>query len=216
MSNKGKEIVTWVVLAIGLSAIVAGIYGAVAQPGEVNKDAGSLVIPVTATNQAKGSEVAKVVIVEYSDFECPACGYFYGMIKKLGEEKGDAVQIVYRHFPLAQHRYARMAAQAAEAAGVQGKFWEMHDVLFERQKEWSKSENIEESLIGYADLIRLDKAQFTADLQRPEIGKKIDQDVALGMKQKIQGTPTFFLNGEMVQFRSYEDLQRLVDAELNK
>jgi len=216
MSNKAKEILTWVVLAIGFSAIVAGIYGAVAQPGEIGKEAGSLVAPVTATDKTKGSAAAKVTVVEYSDFECPACSYFYGMLKKLEEEKGDAVRIVYRHFPLPRHRYARITAQAAEAAGMQGKFWEMHDMLFEKQKEWSRSEDIQGILIGYASAIGIDTALFINDLKRADIDEKIDRDMALGVEQKIEGTPTFFLNGNMIQFRSYEELKQLVEAELSK
>lgn len=216
MSTKGKEILIWVLIAVGLGAIVFGMYGAATQSGKTNGDGGVLVSPVVVEDRTKGSANAKVELVEYSDFECPACKYFYGMVKQLEEEKGDAVRMTYRHFPLEQHKYARVAAQAAEAAGLQGKFWEMHDMLFEKQEEWSKSADIQQSLIGYATATGLDADRFVADIQKEEVADKIERDRALGMEQKIQGTPTFFLNGTLVQFRSYEDLKQLVEAELGK
>ena len=118
--------------------------------------------------------------------------------------------------PKAPYDLVAEAAQAAEAAGVQGKFWEMHDMLFEKQKEWSRSEDIQGILIGYASAIGIDTALFINDLKRADIDEKIDRDMALGVEQKIEGTPTFFLNGNMIQFRSYEELKQLVEAELSK
>ena len=216
MTQKGKEWMVRAIVAIGLGAIVFGIYGAVVQPQRMTGDANRLVAPVTKNDRTKGSDDAKVTLVEYSDFECSACGYFYGMVKQLEKEKGGAMRTTYRHFPLAQHRYARVAAQAAEAAGSQGKFWEMHDMLFEKQGEWSKSTDIQQSLIGYANAIGLDADRFVADIQKKEIADKIERDLVLGAEQKIQGTPTFFLNGRLVQFRSYDELKQLVEVELNK
>lgn len=215
-SNKGKEILVWVLIAVGLGAVVFGMYGAATQSGKTNGDGSVLVSPVVAEDRTKGSANAKVELVEYSDFECPACRYFYGMVKQLEAEKGNAVRVTYRHFPLQQHRYALVTAQAAEAAELQGKFWEMHDMLFEKQEEWSKSADIQQSLIGYATALGLDAERFVVDIQKKEIADKIDRDRALGAEQKIQGTPTFFLNGTLVQFRSYEDLKQLVEVELNK
>ena len=216
MGNKGKEILVWILIAVGLGAITFGMYGAATQSGKTNVDGITLVAPVVVDDRTRGSANAKVELVEYSDFECPACKYFYGILKQLEEEKGDAVQMTYRHFPLQQHKYARVAAQAAEAAGLQGKFWEMHDMLFEKQGDWLKSTDIQQSLIGYATVIGLDADRFVADIQKEEIADKIERDLALGAEQKIQGTPTFFLNGKLIQFRSYEELKQLVEAELNK
>lgn len=216
MNKKGQEILIWALIIVGLGAIVLGIYATVATPAKTNSVADRLITPVSASDQKRGSENAKAVLVEYSDFQCPACKYYYGMVKQLEQEEGDAVQVVYRHFPLQQHQFARIAAIAAEAAGRQGKFWEMHDLLFEKQKEWEKSENIQQSLIGYATLLKLDIGRFMADMQTKELSDKVEQSVAEGMRQSIQGTPTFYLNGKMVQFQSYEDLKRSVESELNK
>ncbi|KKU58828.1 MAG: DsbA-like protein thioredoxin domain-containing protein [Candidatus Wolfebacteria bacterium GW2011_GWE2_47_12] len=207
----------WVLIAIGLTAIVLGMYAAVVTPAQTdNANTETLATPVAMDEQRKGSESAKVTIVEYSDFQCPACQYYYNMTKQLERERGDQVQFIFRHFPLQSHQHARTAAIAAEAAGRQGRFWEMHDMLFERQEEWSKSDDARQFLTGYATLIGLDVGKFVGDAQLPELDERIDSDIAEGTKQQIQGTPTFYLNGRVVQFRSYEELQQLVDAELNK
>ena len=204
MSNKGKELLIWVLIAAGLGAIVLGIYAVIATPAKTNGVAERLIVPVSEQDHKRGGAGAKAVLVEYSDLQCPACKYFYGMVKQLEQEKGDAVQVVYRHFPLQQHQYARNAAIAAEAAGRQGKFWEMHGLLFEKQDEWAKSENIQQTLVGYATLLKLDIGRFMGDTQAKELADKVEQSVAEGTKQGIAGTPTFYLNGRLVQFRSYE------------
>lgn len=212
MMQRKKEVLIWAMLAVGLVAIVFGIYGAVVQSG---RSTGSLIAPVTADDRTRGNDDAAVTIVEYSDFQCPACKYFYGIMSRLEEEKGGTVRVVFRHFPLPQHVRARLAALAAEAAGAQGKFWEMHDLLFERQDEWS-SDGYAETMVGYAGMIGLDTDRFMADMQRQELAAKIDRDIATGKKQDIVGTPTFYLNGSQIQFRSYEELKQLVEEEFNK
>ena len=198
---------------IGLGAIVLGMYAAVAKPAVV---IGDLVIPVSSADWRKGNENAKVTLVEYSDFQCPACKYYYGIVKELEKEKGDAVQMVYRHFPLQQHAFAKTAAIATEAAGKQGKFWEMHDILFDRQEEWSVSENIQQSIVEYATLIGLDIPKFISDVQSVDLASRVERAITEGGTQGIQGTPTFFINGTQVRFQSYEELKQLVEDELNK
>ena len=196
-------------MVLGLGAIVLGIYAAVATPKQTNSS--SLLIPVSAGEWKRGGENAKAVLVEYSDFQCPACKYFYGMVKQLEQEEGDKIQVVYRHFPLQQHQFSKVAAIAAEAAGRQGKFWEMHDILFENQDTWSKSDNIAQSMVGYATQIGLAIGQFQTDVQSKELAEKIEKSIADGTAQKIQGTPTFYLNGEAVKFGSYEELKAAIE-----
>lgn len=198
---------------IGLGAIVLGMYAAVAKPAVV---IGDLVIPVSSADWRKGNENAKVTLVEYSDFQCPACKYYYGIVKELEKEKGDDVQMVYRHFPLQQHAFAKTAAIATEAAGKQGKFWEMHDMLFDRQEEWSVSENIQQSIVEYATLIGLDIPKFISDVQSVDLASRVERAITEGGTQGIQGTPTFFINETQVRFQSYEELKQLVEDELNK
>jgi protein-disulfide isomerase len=215
MTKKSTELLVWSLIILGLGAIILGIYAVIATPK--SSDGATLITPVSASDWKRGGEGAKAVIVEYSDFQCPACKYFSGMLKQLESEEGDKVQFVYRHFPLTQiHKNAFPAALAAEAAGKQGKFWEMHDLLFERQEEWSKSENFDQSMVGYATIIGLNIGQFQTDVKSPELSQKVEKSVIDGTAQKIQGTPTFYLNGIKTQFNSYEELKAAVEKITNK
>ena len=108
--------------------------------------------------------MATSVLIEYSDFQCPACKAYYPVVSKIADELGTKVQVVYRNYPLSQlHKNARTAASAAEAAGKQGKFWEMHDVLFINQEKWSESKDVKRDFSAYAKAIGLSVEQFTQD-----------------------------------------------------
>jgi protein-disulfide isomerase len=207
--TKKMELLVWSLIVLGLGAIVLGVYAVIAAPKAI--DATALLAPVSASDWKRGGEGARAVLVEYSDFQCPACKYFYGMVKQLEKEEGNKMQVIYRHYPLQQHQFSKTAAVAAEAAGKQGKFWEMHDMLFERQDEWSKSENIAQSMVGYATLLGLNIGQFQADVQSPELTAKVENSIAEGNTQKILGTPTFYLNGVKAEFRSYEEMKAAVE-----
>jgi protein-disulfide isomerase len=160
----------------------------------------------------KGNPEAKIVLEEYSDLQCPACGAYYPIIKQLTEEFGSNIRFTYRHFPLRQiHVNADLAARAAEAAGMQGKFWEMHDILFEHQKEWSNSENTKEDFISYARKLGLDSERFTNDLDAQEIIEKVDGDQKLGERLGVNSTPTFFVNSKKITNpRNYEEFKILL------
>ncbi|KKQ37902.1 MAG: DSBA oxidoreductase [Candidatus Roizmanbacteria bacterium GW2011_GWA2_37_7] len=142
------------------------------------------------------------ILVEYSDFQCPACSKYTGLLKSLEKDEEFANQVeskvafVYRHFPLDRiHPYARVAAQAAEAAGIQGKFFEMHDLLFTRQKVWSESDKPEELFKEYANELGLNVEKFEADITSSEISDQIQKDYRSGLEVEVAGTPTFYLNG---------------------
>jgi protein-disulfide isomerase len=160
----------------------------------------------------KGNPEAKIVLEEYSDFQCPACGAYDPIIKQLTREFGSNIQFTYRHFPLRQiHTNADLAARAAEAAGMQGKFWEMHDTLFEHQKEWSNSGNAKEDFVNYAQKLGLDAKRFISDLDSKEVKEKVDSDQKSGERLGVNSTPTFLLNGEEIQNpRSYEEFKNLL------
>ncbi len=163
---------------------------------------------ISETDNYKGNKEAENILIEYSDFQCPACAFFYPVVSQLSEEMGDDLVIVYRNFPLRQiHDKAQLAGQAAEAAGKQGKFWEMHDILFEEQNLWSKM-NLKEAEEYFTDLagrINLDLNKFNADLKSDEIIEKVNNDFISGRGFDVRGTPTFFINGERVEnFSSYE------------
>lgn len=136
-------------------------------------------------------EDAPVTLVEYGDYECPVCGAAHLILKDIQKQLGNRLRFVFRNFPLSEmHPHARDAAQAAEAANAQGKFWEMHDALLENRKSLS-----EEDLIAYGERLRLDEDQFAADLDGEAYTDKINADFESGAESGVNGTPTFFING---------------------
>ncbi len=160
----------------------------------------------------KGNTEATIKLVEYSDLQCPACGMYYPIIKQLLEEFGDSISFEYRHFPLRSiHDNAEPAALATEAAGLQGKFWEMHDILFENQKEWSNV-NGNNIFIDYAKKIEIDPVKFESDMTfNNEIKDKVKNDYQSGLKLNVNSTPSFFLNGVKMQNpRSYEEFRSII------
>ena len=167
---------------------------------------------VVLENRFMGGENAAVVLTEYSDFECPACRAAHPVVKEIVEEFGNDLKFEYKHFPLTQiHQNANLAAQAAEAAGVQGKFWEMHDLIFEEQPVWSRSPNPKGNFIAFAEELELDVEQFKRQINSSLIKAKIRDDQALGQEQGVRGTPSFFLNGEALQNPgSAEDFKNII------
>lgn len=167
---------------------------------------------VSELDQTKGNAQSGVLLVEYSDFQCPACAaYHRSIIKQLVEEMDSQVKFVYRHFPLAQHAQAKLAAYAAEAAGKQGKFWEMHDLIFAGQKEWAGNRKAGEIFEKYAVSLGLDIEKFADDLDSKEIKNKVENDYQSGLNSGVNSTPTFFLNGKQMQNpRSYEEFRNAI------
>lgn len=170
---------------------------------------------IAADDWVAGNKDAKVVLVEYSDFQCPACGAYHPLVKQLVQELGNDFAFVYRHFPLKQHKHAELAARATEAAGKQGKFWEMNAMIFEHQKDWSDANNARDMFIGYAESFGIDRAQFEKDMDSDAIADKVSESYTTGMKLRINGTPTFFLNGKKLETpRSYEEFKKLLQDEI--
>lgn len=147
------------------------------------------------------------VLIEYSDFQCPACAQYQPVIKQFLEENPE-VTFVYRHFPLKQiHKNAVSAAIAAEAAANQGKFFEMHDMLFERQNEWSNNGLPKSYFVGLAEELGLDVDTFEKDLSDPELASWVEFNYESAIKFNLRGTPSFFLNGQLIQFSSLDELE---------
>lgn len=154
----------------------------------------------------KGNVDAPVYLIEFSDFQCPACRTIKPVIDELVKQyAGDNFVFGYRHFPLDQHPMAFKTAVAAEAAGEQGKFWEMYDLLFANQDKLS-----DETIISLAEQLNLRMEAFKKDLQRSDIREKVERDKAYGVQIGINSTPTFFLNGKKVNLTSFDDLKRAV------
>ena len=175
---------------------------------------------ITADDWIKGSDnpQAKVAIIEYSDFECPACASYYPLVKQLLATYGNDVRFAYRHFPLPQHKNAEPAAYAAEAAGKQGKFWEMHDLLFENQAIWEEQSVAEAdtTFIGYATTLGLDLVKFNTDRGSNEIKDKVAAQATGGVTAGVGATPTFFLGGRKITPRNYQELESLVKDALDQ
>lgn len=171
-------------------------------------------IPIRETDHMAGNKKAKVVLVEYSDFQCPACGQYHPLIKQVLEKYKDQIGLVMRHFPLQQHENAIVAARAAEAAGKQGKFFEMGDLLFTNQKEWEQMDDPVKTFEGYASKLKLNMEQFKKDNTDVQ-DKKIEADRLSGVALGVNSTPTFFLNGvKLNNPGSLDAFSKLIDAEL--
>jgi protein-disulfide isomerase len=206
-TRKMKKAIIWTSTIVGVILIVWGL----AKLGSHSPGASVLIDQVSEADHVRGNQDSGVVFVEYGDFQCPACGAYHPIVQQLTEEFGDRVGFVFRHFPLNRiHQNADLAARASEASGKQGKFWEMHDMLFESQSEWSqqRSSEAEETFTRYAQSLGLDLAKFDNDLDIGEVKDKVDGDFNSGTRSGVSGTPTFFLNGERIKNpQSYEEFQ---------
>lgn len=157
-----------------------------------------LAVPVSTQDHVQGNADAVVTLVEYGDFQCPACGSAYPLVKQVQHRYAGNLRFVFRHFPLSQaHRYAQLAAELAEAAAVEGRFWAMHDWLYENQAAWAP--------YGAAGLeagvraLKLDEATITATLRNPDIDSRIRRDFMGGVRSGVNGTPGFYVNGYLYQ-----------------
>ena len=166
-----------------------------------------------ASEWVRGNSAAGVIVIEYSDFQCPACYSYEPIVRRVEEAYGNKVAFVYRHFPLVQiHANADIAARASEAAGKQGKFWEMHDALFDNHNAWEKAVNAQTFFEQYAQKIGLNVDQFKKDLTADDVKQAVADDYARGQLAGVQGTPTFYLNGKQITPATYEEFAAALDA----
>ncbi len=173
----------------------------------------ALALSVSTQDHSMGREDAPVTLIEYGDYECPYCGEAERALQLVRERAGSNLRFVFRNFPLVEsHPHAMQAAEAAESAGQQGKFWEMHDMLYRNQRKLRQ-----EDLSRYAETIGLDVDRFDRDLTSHSIRPRIQQDVESGEASGVEGTPWFFING-----RQYEggwepaDLLEAIQSELKR
>lgn len=166
------------------------------------------------------TQESRVIIVEFSDYQCPFCKkYFDESFAKIRDTYVNSGKVLYafRDYPLGSHPQALITAEAANCANEQGKFWEMHDMLFGRQEEWSYNEKAREVLIGFADGLKLDIDQFTKCLDSEKYLLKIREHIADGQKYKVTGTPTFFINNKKVLgAQKFETFAQIIESELKK
>jgi protein-disulfide isomerase len=169
-------------------------------------DTPRLVPPVHDGDHTLGPASAPVTFVEYGDYECPFCGAAQPTVQEMLRSGGDRIRFAFRHFPLSDvHPHARLAAEAAEAAGAQGRFWRMHEVLFANQRALTAAD-----LLSYAAAIGLDVARFTAELERHVPASVVREHFMSGLRSGVNGTPTFFVNG--LRHDGGDDLQSLLGA----
>jgi protein-disulfide isomerase len=215
-----SELKTMIMVAVVTLIIVVG--GVVVLSNQNSKSTGndqldpSLLVRDWSHNTSTDSANKKVTIVEFADFQCPACAAAFPVIQRIKSEYSAELNFVYRHFPLAQHRNAKITAKAAEAAGEQGKFWEMYEKLYLTQSNWQDLDNPEEVLIKYATELGLDIDKFKSDLSSNEISDRINKDVSDALELNVNSTPTFFINGErLTGAPSYELLKSKIETSLN-
>lgn len=166
----------------------------------------------------RGRADAPLLVEEYGDFQCPPCGFLHPILKRLEGEYATQLRVVFRHYPLrGMHKHADEAARAAEAAALQGKFWQMHDLLFEKQNEWKDAAPARPLFLNYARTLGLDTGKFTQDIDSTAIINRVMSDEAQGKSRGVSGTPTVFLNGREVPFEvitKYETFRAVIEREL--
>lgn len=201
------RILIWTVIILAVGVLIFAI-------SRFSGSSGSLGLPaVSAEDHVTGTPQAAITLIEYSDFQCPACGAYHPIVKQLVQEMGSStLRFVARNFPLPMHENADEAARAAEAAGKQNKYWEMHDLLFERQSFWETETNPDQKFLSYAELLGLNTTTFAADYSSESTKTQIQNDVRLAEGAGVDRTPTFFLNGKrLIDLpTSYEDFKKMV------
>ena len=198
----------WVIIAV-FTVVLFG--GAIWLSGQASTSSNE---GVEIKSYVKGNPDATVKLVEYSDFQCPACAAFQPVVKTVLYEYGDQISFEYKHFPLSNiHPHALAVAMAVEAAGQQGKFYEFHDRVFETQSEWSGLAVINPTLISIAEELGLNVEQFKDQMRSSVLRDKVKSEFDEGRGLGVTGTPTFFLNGQKMQYDSYEAfLGQIADA----
>ncbi|HWA52361.1 MAG TPA: thioredoxin domain-containing protein [Patescibacteria group bacterium] len=203
---KGLIITAAVTLLILIGGVILLSKGGTAKPTPVDS---SFLVKSDSHQTNPG---AKVTVVEFGDYECPACGAAYPITKQVLSTYGSQINFVFRNFPLPQHKNAPMAAEAAEAANAQGKFWEMHDKLYDTQNDWADLDNPFNTFVGYAKDLGLNTDQFKSDVQGNKYANVISTDTNDGNAIGINATPTFYVNGIALSgVPSFDDFKSAID-----
>jgi protein-disulfide isomerase len=208
----------WTLFFVGIVGVVALIFVLTQQ--EQKKASTPVFLAEGAVNEKDfilGTASSTVTLVEFSDFECPACAAYFPLVEEvLAHFKGD-VAFVYKHFPLTQHKHAKETAYVAEAAGKQGKFFEMYRLLFQGQRDWAGQSSPSPIFDGYAKELGLNMPKFQADKISSEVKSKVESDLSFGRESNVLGTPTFFLEGVKIQNpQSKEAFISLLDEAIQK
>ncbi len=216
-----RNIQAWMAGGFLVVIVVTAVIAGMSSSGTVFPQGGfeaTTVAAVSSTDWVTGNKNANVNVITYGDFQCPACAAYESILQQLEEEYASNVKFVFRNYPLPQHQNGMNTSQAAEAAGLQGKFWEMHDLLYTKQTEWSDAAAdtiVSKYLDVYAKSLGLDVAKFNTDINSPVVKQKIKTDMATANAAKVNHTPTFFVN--LVQIpnpQSVMAFKAVIDAAL--
>lgn len=207
--------VGWAILAI---AVLGGIIWLSVSGTKEKATTANTLLTVVSDDYVTGPADARATLIEYLDFECEACGAYFPLVKQLEDEIPDDLRVVRRYYPLPGHKNGLTAALAVEAAARQGKYNEMHDLLFQEQKNWGEKPAPTPAVFeGYAEKLGLDLVKFKADVASQSVKDRVQRDVDSGTKLGNTGTPSFFLNGEKINNpRSLEDFKTLIQAAILK
>jgi protein-disulfide isomerase len=220
-----NKITIWFIIGflvlVALGVVFAGMYSnSTSSKSATPAGFVATTIPaVTSTDWTAGSATSTISFIEYGDYECPACAEYAPVVKQLIADYGNRVLFAFRNFPLYTiHPNAGISAQAAEAAGLQGKYWEMNELLYAKQNDWvttDPTQVVAKYFNGYAQSLGLDVAKFDADMGSAQVLDKIKTDVASGNAASIDHTPTFFVNLKQIPNpTSYTEFKAVLDAAL--
>jgi protein-disulfide isomerase len=178
----------------------------------------ALAAQATDSVHARGSADAPVTLEEFGDFQCPPCGRLAGALQEIEKDYGTRLRVIFRNFPFATHEHAHEAAYAAEAAGLQGHFWEMHDLLYREQANWSKTKDVQPLFIFYAGMLGLNLDRFKNDVDSEKVKEKVESDQKRGEALGVKNTPTIFINNQSVSPTSLNPiaLRAAIDAALRE
>jgi len=211
-----KRLIFWIVFLIVLVLIIWGLFVAMNRPASNGLPNVGSPVPITAVDHVEGPADAKVTLIEYGDFQCPACAVYAVLVEKLASaEASTSLRVVFRHFPLPQHQNAPISAQASEAASSQGKFWDMYKLIYAGQADWENQSDAAARKIfdGYAAQLDLNQAQFDRDIDSPAAKQFIQSEQAEGQTLGIDYTPTFFVNGKIITNpQGYEAFKAIIDS----
>lgn len=215
---KMKSIGIWTGIGVLFIITIWGLISLV-NKNSANPSQVGTVPSISKDDQVLGAaDSVKVTLIEYADFQCPACAYYAPLVKQLEKDFGDDLLIAYRHFPLISiHKNAMPASQASFAAGKQNKFWEMSDLLYANQKTWSDSAKAKDLFTEYAKELNLNIDQFTADFNADSTKKFILEQMNSGISIGINATPTFFVNDKKIENpRSYDAFKSIIQNALSQ
>lgn len=218
-SSEGKYTVLKQALLIGgVLVVMLGLAAALFHFSKPKPTANNPVnFTITDSDHTLGSRTAKNVLIEYSDFECPFCKAFFPQVEQLHQDFGDSLLIVVRHFPLSQHKAAMPAALASEAAGRQGKFFEMAKIIFDNQVTWVDSSNPKDQFTQYAQSLNLNMTQFQTDMASDSVYQAVQNDLAGGNNAGVSYTPSLYLNGKLLATPStYDQLHQIIAQAIGK